>query len=97
MLCLTEHYGRTNFEKLRVYRLAETLADRIWNIVIKWDYFAKATLGQQIVDAAMELVQTSLKAPVEGAFTTTDGLSKLLGGHSTKRSIGCAGHTNETY
>ena len=44
--------GRTNFEKLRVYRLAETLADRIWNIVIKWDYFAKATLGQQIVDAA---------------------------------------------
>lgn len=44
--------GRTNFEKLRVYRLAERLADRIWNIVIKWDYFAKATLGQQIVDAA---------------------------------------------
>lgn|SRR5688572_8109694 len=44
--------GKTNFEKLRVYQLAERLADRIWKIVIKWDYFAKTTVGQQIVDAA---------------------------------------------
>ena len=44
--------GRTNFEKLRVYQLAEELADRVWRVVIKWDYFAKATVGQQMVDAA---------------------------------------------
>ena len=44
--------GKTNFERLRVYRLAEKLADSIWGIVIKWDYFAKITVGQQIVDAA---------------------------------------------
>jgi four helix bundle protein len=44
--------GKTNFEKLRVYQLAERLADRIWGIVVKWDYFAKTTLGQQMVDAA---------------------------------------------
>ena len=43
--------GKTNFENLRVYQLAEKLADRIWKIVIKWEYFAKATVGQQIVDA----------------------------------------------
>jgi four helix bundle protein len=43
---------KTNFEKLRAYQLAEKLADRIWKIVVKWDYFAKVTLGQQIVDAA---------------------------------------------
>ena len=43
---------KTNFEKLRVYQLAEKLADRIWRIVIKWDYFSKSTVGQQIVDAA---------------------------------------------
>jgi four helix bundle protein len=43
---------KTNFEKLRVYQLAEKLADRIWKIVVKWDYFAKATVGQQIVAAA---------------------------------------------
>ena len=43
---------KTNFEKLRVYRLSEKLADRIWRIVIKWDYFSKITIGHQIVDAA---------------------------------------------
>jgi four helix bundle protein len=43
--------AKTNFEKLRVYQLAEQLADRVWKIVVKWDYFAKATLGEQMVDA----------------------------------------------
>ena len=42
---------KTNFEKLRVYQLAEELADRSWKIVVKWDYFAKSTVGMQMVDA----------------------------------------------
>ncbi len=29
---------KTNFEKLRVYQLAEILADLIWEIVLGWDY-----------------------------------------------------------
>jgi four helix bundle protein len=44
--------GQTNFEKLRVYQLAEQLADLIWKIVIKWNFFAKDTIGKQMVDAA---------------------------------------------
>src|SRR5688572_3016289 len=44
--------GKTNFEKLRVYQLAEKLADQIWKIVVKWDHFARTTVGQQIVDSA---------------------------------------------
>ena len=43
---------QTNFEKLRVYQLSELLADRIWKIVVKWDYFPKITIGKQIVTAA---------------------------------------------
>ena len=43
---------QTNFEKLRVYQLAEQLADRIWWIVIKWEYFPKTTIGKQLVTAA---------------------------------------------
>ena len=43
--------AKTNFERLRVYQLSEDLADRIWKIVVKWDHFAKATIGEQIVDA----------------------------------------------
>ena len=43
---------KTNFETLRVYQLAEKLADEIWEIVIKWDHLAKYTVGQQIVKSA---------------------------------------------
>jgi four helix bundle protein len=43
---------QTNFEKLRVYQLAELLADRIWNIVKKWEYFPKITIGKHMVTAA---------------------------------------------
>jgi four helix bundle protein len=44
--------SRTNFEKLRVYRLSETLADEIWDIVSGWRPFAKATVGKQVVRSA---------------------------------------------
>ena len=43
---------KTNFETLHVYRLSEDLADKIWNIVLKWNWFAKNTVGMQIVKAA---------------------------------------------
>ena len=43
---------KTNFEKLNVYRLAEDLADRIWDIAIEWPQFARDTIGKQIVRAA---------------------------------------------
>ena len=43
---------RTNFEKLQVYKLAEGLADGIWDVVRSWDYFAKDTVGKQMVKAA---------------------------------------------
>ena len=36
-------------EDLDVYQLAEDLADKIWNICIKWKYFAKDTIGKQLV------------------------------------------------
>ncbi|HOB74065.1 MAG TPA: four helix bundle protein [Phycisphaerae bacterium] len=44
--------ARTAFENLRVYRLAEALADEIWSIVQKWDSFARHTVGEQLVNAA---------------------------------------------
>lgn len=43
---------RTNFEKLQVYQLSEKLADSVWEVVIKWDLFAKDTVGKQMVRAA---------------------------------------------
>ena len=44
--------ARTNFESLRVYQLAEQLADLIWEIVLEWNAFARDTVGKQLVKAA---------------------------------------------
>jgi four helix bundle protein len=44
--------ARTAFEDLRVYRLAEKLADQIWDAVALWESFAKDTLGEQLTRAA---------------------------------------------
>ena len=44
--------SRANFEKLRVYKLSEEIADEIWRIVAGWDAFAKDTVGKQIVRSA---------------------------------------------
>ena len=43
---------RTSFEKLRVYDLAEKIADNLYLVVSKWDPFAKDTVGMQLVRAA---------------------------------------------
>jgi len=43
---------RSNFERLKVYQLAEKLADEIWSVVIAWDFFAKDTVEKQLVRAA---------------------------------------------
>jgi four helix bundle protein len=44
--------GRPDFEDLEVYRLAEALANEVWNMVISWEQFAKDTVGKQIVRSA---------------------------------------------
>ena len=44
--------GLLKLEELRVYALAEDLADLVWDVVIRWDAFAKETVGEQLVRAA---------------------------------------------
>ena len=36
-------------EELRVYQMSMDVGDEVWNIVNKWDYFAKDTVGKQFV------------------------------------------------
>ncbi len=42
----------TKYEDLEVYKLSEDLSEKIWDLVIAWDYFAKDTIGKQMVKAA---------------------------------------------
>ncbi len=39
-------------EKLSSYQLAFDFSNEVWKMVIKWEYFAKETVGKQFVKAA---------------------------------------------
>ena len=37
------------FEDLEIYKLAEKLADQVWDLVAPWNGFARDTIGKQLV------------------------------------------------
>lgn len=39
-------------EDLQIYQLAMDIGERVWEIVIEWNYFARDTIGKQLVKAA---------------------------------------------
>ena len=43
---------KTHFENLEIYKLAEQLADEVWEIVLKWNVMARDTVGKQLVRSA---------------------------------------------
>ena len=43
---------RTGFENLRVYELAEEIADLTWDVVIKWNRLSQDTVGKQLINSA---------------------------------------------
>ena len=60
--------SKSNFENLEVYQLSETLADKIWNIVVIWNYFAKDTVGKQLVRAADSIGANIAEGNGRGTF-----------------------------
>ena len=60
--------AKTNFESLRVYQLSETLSDEIWTIVIKWNVFARDTVGKQLVRAADSIGANIAEGTGRGTF-----------------------------
>lgn len=44
--------SRPSYENLEVYQMAEALADAVWDVVRRWDGFARQTVGSQLVRAA---------------------------------------------
>jgi len=71
---------RTNFEKLDVYRLAEVLADEIWKVVIKWDYFARDTIGKQLVRAADSIGANLAEGVGRGSYNDNKRFVKIARG-----------------
>ncbi|MBN2175450.1 MAG: four helix bundle protein [Bacteroidales bacterium] len=40
-----------DLNEFKVYKMAMDIGEEVWNIVIHWDYFAKDTIGKQLVRA----------------------------------------------
>jgi four helix bundle protein len=59
---------KTKFEDLEIFILAEKLADAIWQMVIKWDSFAKNTLGVQIVNSADGIGSSIAEGSGKGSY-----------------------------
>ena len=59
---------RTQFENLRVYKLAERLADEVWHVVLTWDHFPRETVGKQIVRAADSVGANIAEGTGRGSF-----------------------------
>jgi len=86
----------THFENLKVYQLAEELADEIWEIVIKWDQLARHTVGQQIVRSADGIGACIAEGSGRGTLRIIGDSSALLGDRCMKPSTGCDAHLKKT-
>jgi four helix bundle protein len=86
---LTASYGRfhgiesmskTVFENLRVYQLAEELADRVWEVVTQWDRLAQDTIGKQLVNSADSIGANIAEGTGRGSFADNRRFAKIARG-----------------
>lgn len=72
--------ARTNFENLRVYQLSEELADEVWKTVVNWDYWAKDTVGKQLVRAVDSIGANIAEGEGRGSFQDNRRFIKIARG-----------------
>ena len=72
--------ARTNFENLRVYQLSEQLSDLIWEIVLAWSYFARDTVGKQLVKAVDSIGANIAEGTGRGTFVDNRRFVKIARG-----------------
>jgi four helix bundle protein len=56
------------FQDLKVYQVAEELADCVWEVVEKWNNFARDTVAKQLVRAADSIGANIAEGAGKGTF-----------------------------
>jgi len=72
--------SKTVFENLRVYELAEELADRVWEVVSRWDRLSQDTIGRQLVNSADSIGANIAEGTGRGSFADNRRFAKIARG-----------------
>jgi hypothetical protein len=79
---------KTNFVHLHIYKLSEQLADEIWNIVLRWNFLAKHTVGIQIIKAADSIGANIAEGSGRKLILNSGASSESHEVHSMRHNIG---------
>jgi four helix bundle protein len=60
--------AKSNFENLAVYKLAEEIADSVWEVVGLWQPLARDTVGKQLIRAADSIGANIAEGEGGGSF-----------------------------
>ncbi|MDY6793067.1 MAG: four helix bundle protein [Thermodesulfobacteriota bacterium] len=71
---------RTGFENLRVYGLAEEIADLVWNIVMKWNKLPQYTIGKQLINSADSIGANIAEGTGRGSFADNRRFARIARG-----------------
>ena|SRR5437879_3552241 len=68
------------FQRLKVYKMAEELADEVWRAVFKWHYFARDTVGKQMVRAVDSIGANIAEGTGRGTYQENRRFVKIARG-----------------
>ena len=68
------------FEELAVYRLAEGLSDKVWDLVMAWSPFERDTVGKQLVRAADSIGANIGEGSGRGTYKDNRHFAKIARG-----------------
>lgn len=68
------------YEDLEVYQLAEKLSDRIWQIVIRWNYISQNSYGSQLIGSSASIGSNIAEGYGRGSKTDRSRFAKISRG-----------------
>jgi four helix bundle protein len=72
--------ARTAFENLRIYRLAEEVADLAWEVVAEWSHLAQNTVGRQLINSADSIGANIAEGTGRGSSAENRRFAKIARG-----------------
>ena len=77
-----------NVDDLKVYELSMQLGEKVWKIVIEWNYFEKDTIGKQLVRAVDSVAANLSEGFGRYHFKEKKNFSYILAVHFMKQKHG---------